>query len=94
MLDTPLPSIPIQPISYGDAQALLLSLTGNPIPYSSWAGGFNLSFIGPGTGRVRMDIQTKFNVTPIWNVVATITGSIEPDRYVILGSHRGQNTSF
>jgi len=29
-----------------------------------------------------------FNITSIWNVIGTITGDIEPDRYVLMGAHR------
>jgi hypothetical protein len=45
-MDEPLPTIPIQPISYGDAYPLLSRLDGNPIPDPSWAGGFNITHTG------------------------------------------------
>jgi len=45
-----LPTIPIQPLSIEDARHLLMGLSGGqPLPDPSWAGGFNLSTIGPGT---------------------------------------------
>ena len=36
-----------------------------------------------------MNIVMNFTVTPIWNVFGKITGTIEPDKLVILGVHRG-----
>lgn len=35
-----------------------------------------------------MNINVTFPVTPIWDVVATLKGSTEPDHYVIVGCHR------
>jgi N-acetylated-alpha-linked acidic dipeptidase len=29
-----------------------------------------------------------YAVRPIWNVIATLRGSEEPDRWVVLGNHR------
>jgi hypothetical protein len=40
----PLPSIPIIPISWGDAFHFLKVLGGNPIPHKDWAGKPNLFF--------------------------------------------------
>lgn len=83
-----LPTIPVQPLSYGDAFHLLRGLQGRPVPSSSWAGGFNLTHIGPGPVRVRVTIGVNYTVTPIWNTIATIRGATSPDQYVILGGHR------
>uniref|UniRef100_A0A7N6AI56 Glutamate carboxypeptidase 2 n=1 Tax=Anabas testudineus TaxID=64144 RepID=A0A7N6AI56_ANATE len=38
--------------------------------------------------KVRMNIHTNNQVTRIYNVIGRIRGSLEPDRYVILGGHR------
>eukprot|EP01102_Stenamoeba_stenopodia_P012905 TRINITY_DN4116_c0_g1_i1.p1 TRINITY_DN4116_c0_g1~~TRINITY_DN4116_c0_g1_i1.p1 ORF type:complete len:387 (-),score=98.62 TRINITY_DN4116_c0_g1_i1:1309-2409(-) len=38
-----LPTIPIQPLSYGDAAHLFANLSGLPVPNSQWIGGFNQS---------------------------------------------------
>mmetsp|Transcript_21080 Transcript_21080/g.31379 ORF Transcript_21080/g.31379 Transcript_21080/m.31379 type:complete len:402 (+) Transcript_21080:205-1410(+) len=35
-----------------------------------------------------MDIRANFTMAPIYNVVGKIVGSVEPDRYVIIGNHR------
>jgi len=84
-----LPKIPIQPISWGDAEFLLRNLSGPEAP-ADWQGGINMTYyIGPGPSQVNMTIKANFStVTPIWNVIGKIQGFLEPDRYVILGNHR------
>ena len=61
----------------------------------SWNGGFNFTYkIGPGPVQVHMQLDMNFTVTPIWNVIGRIDGAIEPDRYIIIGSHRGKLVFF
>ena len=56
-----IPAIPVQPLSYGDAQYFLKALTNNKAP-SSWQGDLNFTyFIGPGPAEVEL----KTVVTPI-----------------------------
>ncbi|XP_072467514.1 N-acetylated-alpha-linked acidic dipeptidase 2-like isoform X10 [Notamacropus eugenii] len=38
--------------------------------------------------KVRMHVHSTNKITRIYNVIGTIRGSVEPDRYVILGGHR------
>uniref|UniRef100_A0A8I6ABM7 glutamate carboxypeptidase II n=1 Tax=Rattus norvegicus TaxID=10116 RepID=A0A8I6ABM7_RAT len=57
-----LPSIPVHPIGYDDAQKLL--------------------------EKVKLHIHSYNKVTRIYNVIGTLKGAVEPDRYVILGGHR------
>ncbi|XP_069325180.1 N-acetylated-alpha-linked acidic dipeptidase 2 isoform X2 [Eulemur rufifrons] len=38
--------------------------------------------------KVRMHVHNTNKITRIYNVIGTIRGSVEPDRYVILGGHR------
>ncbi|XP_023064970.2 N-acetylated-alpha-linked acidic dipeptidase 2 isoform X2 [Piliocolobus tephrosceles] len=38
--------------------------------------------------KVRMHVHNINKITRIYNVIGTIRGSVEPDRYVILGGHR------
>eukprot|EP01121_Diplochlamys_sp_Union-15-3_P003551 TRINITY_DN1347_c0_g1_i1.p1 TRINITY_DN1347_c0_g1~~TRINITY_DN1347_c0_g1_i1.p1 ORF type:complete len:626 (+),score=116.52 TRINITY_DN1347_c0_g1_i1:35-1879(+) len=83
-----LPNIPVQPISYGDAAPLLSSIELNPAP-AAWRGALPLNYnIGPGPARVQMNITVNDTRTTIWNVIARIKGSVEPDRLVLIGSHR------
>ncbi|XP_008835966.1 N-acetylated-alpha-linked acidic dipeptidase 2 [Nannospalax galili] len=90
-----IPSIPVHPIGYNDAEILLSHLGGTAPPDESWKGTLNVSYnIGPGfigsdySRKVRMHVNNINKITRIYNVIGTIRGSIEPDRYVILGGHR------
>ncbi|XP_053312526.1 N-acetylated-alpha-linked acidic dipeptidase 2-like isoform X2 [Spea bombifrons] len=89
-----LPSIPVHPIGYSDAEQIL-SLMGGPSPPNSWKGNLNISYnIGPGfqsnvsTRKIRMHVHSNNQVTRIYDVIGTIRGAVEPDRYIILGGHR------
>ncbi|NXE52846.1 FOLH1 carboxypeptidase, partial [Casuarius casuarius] len=90
-----LPKIPVHPIGYHDAESLLRNMGGPAPPDSSWKGSLNISYnIGPGfttnysTRSVKIHIHSNNKVTRIYNVIGTIRGTMEPDRYVILGGHR------
>ncbi|CAK9301359.1 unnamed protein product [Gordionus sp. m RMFG-2023] len=89
-----LPAIPVYPISYSDAYHLLNGMGGAPVPVS-WKGALNLTYrTGPGFlddkkyWKVKFEVNLKSQRKPIYNVLARINGTIEPDRYVILGNHR------
>ncbi|XP_058162148.1 N-acetylated-alpha-linked acidic dipeptidase 2 isoform X2 [Dasypus novemcinctus] len=90
-----IPQIPVHPIGYNDAEILLRHMGGTAPPDESWKGSLNVSYnIGPGfTGsnsfrKVRMHVHNTNKITRIYNVIGTIKGSVEPDRYVLLGGHR------
>ncbi|XP_069739418.1 glutamate carboxypeptidase 2-like isoform X3 [Phaenicophaeus curvirostris] len=90
-----LPKIPVHPIGYHDAGVLLRNMGGYAPPHTSWKGSLNVSYnIGPGfitnysTRKVKMHIHSNNEVRRIYNVIGTIRGTLEPDRYVILGGHR------
>ncbi|NWR54901.1 FOLH1 carboxypeptidase, partial [Bucorvus abyssinicus] len=90
-----LPKIPVHPIGYHDAESLLRNMGGHAPPHSSWKGNLNVSYnVGPGftanysTRSVKMHIHSNNEIRRIYNVIGTIRGSMEPDRYVILGGHR------
>ncbi|XP_072258638.1 N-acetylated-alpha-linked acidic dipeptidase 2-like [Pyxicephalus adspersus] len=89
-----IPSIPVHPIGYHDAEKIL-RLMGGPAPPNSWKGNLNISYnIGPGfvsnysKRQVKMHVYTNNEVTRIYDVIGTIRGAVEPDRYIILGGHR------
>lgn len=89
-VDDPLPNIPVQPLSFGDAAPLLAALGGANIPSADWQGNLNFTYhIGPGPVQVHIKLDVNYTVTPIWNVLGMIKGAEEPDRYIILGCHRG-----
>ncbi|XP_045674024.1 N-acetylated-alpha-linked acidic dipeptidase 2 isoform X1 [Phyllostomus hastatus] len=90
-----MPQIPVHPIGYNDAEVLLRHMGGTASPDDSWKGSLAVDYnIGPGfTGhgsfrKVKMHVYNTNKITRIYNVIGTIRGSVEPDRYVILGGHR------
>ncbi|KAK7070881.1 N-acetylated-alpha-linked acidic dipeptidase 2 [Halocaridina rubra] len=87
-----LPNIPVQPISYDDALQIFSHLGGEKAP-KAWQGGLEVEYrLGPGlqnpTWTSRMSIHTRNTNATIFNVIGTITGREEPDRYIVLGNHR------
>jgi N-acetylated-alpha-linked acidic dipeptidase len=79
--------IPVLPISYADAEPLLAALAGRVAP-AAWRGGLPIAYhVGPGPAQVHMKILSDWNQKPIYDVVAKIRGSEEPDRWVIRGNH-------
>ena len=96
-----LPHIPVQPISAKDAAILMSDLSGQVVPRtangSNWQGGLGFVYhTGPGyeenttksNQHVSMKVHNTLEVQTIYNVIGTIDGSEEPDRYVLLGNHR------
>ncbi|CAH3156304.1 unnamed protein product [Porites evermanni] len=81
--------IPVQPISCQEAEKLLRLLNQTAVP-KPWQGGMNFSY------GIQMDSSDKRNVSmnvslavfkqAVCNVVGTIKGLTEPDRYVTLGA--------
>ena len=80
-------SIPVLPISYGDAQPLLAALKG-PVAPESWRGSLPLTYhIGPGPARVRLNVKSSWDIKRIYDVIATIRGTHYPDEWIIRGNH-------
>ncbi|HEX3948489.1 MAG TPA: transferrin receptor-like dimerization domain-containing protein [Steroidobacteraceae bacterium] len=79
--------IPVLPISYADAEPLLAALGGRVAP-ASWRGGLPFTYhIGPGPGRVHMKVLSDWSQKPVYDVVAKIRGSEQPDQWIIRGNH-------
>ncbi|MBX3365285.1 MAG: M20/M25/M40 family metallo-hydrolase [Phycisphaeraceae bacterium] len=87
-LEANLLRIPVQPIGYGAAREIMQHMTGEPAP-QAWRGG--LPFVYRLTGgpdlRVRVHVEQKREIKKTANVIGRITGEIEPDRWIIIGSH-------
>ncbi|CAI8052637.1 N-acetylated-alpha-linked acidic dipeptidase 2 [Geodia barretti] len=87
------PSIPVQPISYGDAIHFMNQLTEYRAPVNlNWTGQLNLSCYyilqSPNnTNETYLEVNNYLVHRNITNVIATVYGSVEPDRYVLLGNH-------
>ncbi|MDG3006570.1 M28 family metallopeptidase [Paludisphaera mucosa] len=81
-------TIPSLPIGYGSANEILSRLAGPGVP-NGWQGGLPLSYhVGAGPAEVTMTVSNEYKVRTIWNVIATLPGAVEPDRWVMLGNHR------
>ena len=64
--------IPVLPISYGDALALLKQLKGPDVP-PDWKGGLPIPYrVGPGPAKVHMKLSFDWQVRPLYNVIARI----------------------
>ena len=94
--DTPIiTKIPVLPISYADATPLLESIGGRVAP-AAWRGGLPITYhIGQGEGtsetpsaaKVHLKMFSNWDITPLYDVIAKIPGSTEPDEWVIRGNH-------
>lgn len=92
--ETNLPKIPAQPIGYDDAREILKIMAG-PVAPANWSGGLNIAYhLGPGFNSenaeklIRIIVNNKFERKKSSNVIGLIEGSVEPDRYVLIGNHR------
>ncbi|XP_019385897.1 PREDICTED: N-acetylated-alpha-linked acidic dipeptidase 2-like isoform X3 [Crocodylus porosus] len=90
-----IPVIPVHPIGYYDAEILLRIMGGPAAPDDSWMGSLSVPYnVGPGfmgnysTRKIRMHVHTYNKITRIYNVIGILRGTVEPDRYIILGGHR------
>jgi len=80
-------TIPVLPISYGDAQPLLAAIAGQVVP-ESWRGALPITYhAGPGPAKVHLVVKSNWDIKPINDVIAKIPGSDTPDEWVIRGNH-------
>ncbi|XP_053400841.1 N-acetylated-alpha-linked acidic dipeptidase 2-like isoform X2 [Mercenaria mercenaria] len=87
-----MPTIPCHPIGYGIAIHLMRELVGEEVP-EDWRGGMNVTYrFGNGfkapKWRAHIKVTTSNKNVTTYNAIGIIRGSIEPDRYVIIGNHR------
>ena len=79
--------IPVLPISYGDAEPLLAAL-GGPVAPEPWRGGLGMTYhLGSGPARVHLVVKSNWDIKPVYDVIATIRGSTEPDEWIVRGNH-------
>jgi N-acetylated-alpha-linked acidic dipeptidase len=82
-----LAKIPVLPISYADAQPLLAALEG-PVAPANWRGALPITYrIGPGPAKVHLQLAFNWDLKPVYDVIATMHGSEEPDLWVLRGNH-------
>jgi N-acetylated-alpha-linked acidic dipeptidase len=79
--------IPVLPMSYAAAEPLLAALGGRVAP-QGWQGGLPLSYhVGPGPAKVHLKVLSDWGQKTIYDVIAKIRGSDEPDRWIVRGNH-------
>lgn len=79
--------IPTMPISYGDAQPLLAALKG-PMAPEEWRGGLPIPYhVGPGPAKVHLKLEFNWDLKPVYDVIAKIPGSVEPEEWIVRGNH-------
>ncbi|MGC2030952.1 MAG: transferrin receptor-like dimerization domain-containing protein [Steroidobacteraceae bacterium] len=79
--------IPVVPISYAAAAPLLAALGGRVAP-AGWRGGLPLTYhVGPGPAKVHMRVLSDWNQKTLYDVIATLHGAQEPDRWIVRGNH-------
>jgi N-acetylated-alpha-linked acidic dipeptidase len=79
--------IPVLPIGYGDALPLLRTMTG-PVAPESWRGALPITYhLGPGAARVHLAVTFDWHSRPLYDVIATVRGAVDPDQWVIYGNH-------
>jgi N-acetylated-alpha-linked acidic dipeptidase len=79
--------IPTLPISYGDAQPLLATLTG-PLAPEEWRGALPIPYhVGPGETKVHLVVESNWDIKEVNDIIARIPGSSEPDEWIVRGNH-------
>jgi N-acetylated-alpha-linked acidic dipeptidase len=79
--------IPVLPISYAAAEPLLAALGGRVAP-AGWRGGLPITYhVGPGPAKVHLRVLSDWNQKTLYDVIATIRGAQEPDRWIVRGNH-------
>jgi N-acetylated-alpha-linked acidic dipeptidase len=79
--------IPVLPISWADALPLLQQLTGPVVP-ESWRGALPLTYhSGPGPAMVHLQVDFDWSTRPLYDVIATIPGSVAKDQWILYGNH-------
>ena len=79
--------IPVLPLSFAAAEPLLAALGGRVAPLG-WRGGLPLTYhVGPGPAKVHLKVLSDWNQKTLYDVIATLRGAQEPDRWIVRGNH-------
>lgn len=83
-----LPNIPVQPIGWAAARAIMEQMRGELVP-KGWQGGLPLAYRVTGAGgvTVRMKVEQERKLVKSANVIATLEGAVWPEERVIIGCH-------
>jgi N-acetylated-alpha-linked acidic dipeptidase len=84
---TTVTKIPVLPISYGDAEPLLMAL-GGPVVPGDWRGALPITYrFGPSMARAHLKLVFDWSLKRANNVIARLPGSTYPDEWIIRGNH-------
>ena len=80
--------IPALPISYADAAKIMAGMQG-PVVTGRERGGLGIVYHWGGTDAVKVHLAVKsdWSLKPIYDVIATLRGSVYPDQWVVRGNH-------
>jgi len=80
--------IPVMPISYADALPLMRALDG-PMAPRDWRGGLPIAYHlgGGGVAKAHLVVQSDWQRKDIYDVIAVMPGSTEPDQWILRGNH-------
>ncbi len=79
--------IPVLPISYADATPFLKAL-GGPLAPASWRGALPFTYhLGGGPAKAHLLVKSDWRQQPVYDVIATLKGSTEPDQWIVRGNH-------
>jgi N-acetylated-alpha-linked acidic dipeptidase len=80
--------IPVMPISYADALPLMRALDG-PMAPRDWRGGLPIAYHlgGGGAAKAHLVVQSDWQRKDIYDVIAVMPGSTEPDQWILRGNH-------
>jgi N-acetylated-alpha-linked acidic dipeptidase len=79
------PNIPTIPLSWGDALPILQAMKG-PVAPTTFQGGLGSKIqggqyhLGPTPGKAKLSAKNDFVTTPVWNVIATMKGTLPSDQ--------------
>ena len=81
-------SIPVLPISHGEAEKILSQMSGAPVP-ATWQGGLPFTYRLEGGDQltIRVKVDQPIDFTRVANIVGTLKGAEFPDEWIILGCH-------
>lgn len=81
-------SIPVLPISYGDATKIFAAMGGALAP-AAFKGALPLAYRVGGAGKMQLRLKVKndWSLKPANNVIAKLVGRERPDEWVVRGNH-------
>src|SRR5581483_10281521 len=67
----------------------LLAAIGGPLAPDTWRGALPITYhVGPGPATVHMAIDSDWSLKPLYDVIARIPGTDDPDTWVVRANHR------